>query len=498
MTGLSDPDVVAALARGSTETQVRILEQWPDRIADEMADGFTRRHPDLAAKSGFARWQLVALAIGAAGAVIGVALVPLLALALLTLMVTGYSLLHAVIALTGLLAAGRPGGRPADPPLPEAELPSYTVLVPAYREAGVIGGLVRHLAGLDYPPDRLEVLILLEQHDPDTTRAVLAADPPPFVRVVQLPPGPPQTKPRSVNLGLMLARGELLVIFDAEDRPDPAQLRYVAARFAARDRRLACVQAQLLFHNPTDNWLTKQFAMEYALRFGLSLPGLARLRMPIPLGGTSNHFRTDTLRKLGGWDAWNVTEDADLGMRCAAHGHRTETVETVTWEEALDTIGPFVRQRTRWFKGFLLTTTVHTRNPRHTLRRFHAPGILTLLGIVAAAPVTALVQPVITALTLIAVLGWSWSSTGSGLVLPAVAAQAGSAALWIAITFAAARRARLTAPWHAVFVPLYSLLWSIAAWRAVHQLAVAPFTWEKTPHGTDHAAGTPEQAVCSR
>ncbi|MFH8838322.1 glycosyltransferase [Streptomyces sp. NPDC017868] len=497
MTGLFDTDVVAALARGSAETQRRILEQWPDQIADEMADGFTRRHPDMAAKSGFARWQLVALAIGTAGALAGVVLAPLLALALLTSVATGYSLLHAVVALTGLRAVGRHGGRPADPPVPETELPFYTVLVPAYQEAGVIGGLVRHLAGLDYPPDRLEVLILVEQHDPDTTRAVLAADPPPFVRVVQLPPGPPQTKPRSVNLGLMLARGELLVIFDAEDRPDPAQLRHAAARFAARGRQLACVQARLLFRNPTDNWLTKQFAMEYALRFGLFLPGLERLRMPIPLGGTSNHFRTDTLRRLGGWDAWNVTEDADLGMRCAALGYRTETIETVTWEEALDTVGPFVRQRTRWFKGFLMTTTVHTRDPRHTLRRFRASGILSLLGIVAAAPVTALVQPVITALTLIAVLGRNWSSTGSGLVLPAMAAQAGSAALWIAITFAAARRARLTAPWHAVCVPLYSLLWSIAAWRAVHQLAVAPFAWEKTPHGTDQAVGSHEQALCS-
>ncbi|MFH7595206.1 glycosyltransferase [Streptomyces racemochromogenes] len=492
MTGLFDTDVIAALARGGAETQRRILERWPDRIADEMADGFTRRHPDMAAKSGFARWQLVALTVVVVGVLTGVVLVPLPTLALLTSVVTGYSLLHGVVALNGLLAGRRHGGL-ADPPVPEADLPSYTVLVPAYQEAGVIGGLVRHLAALDYPSDRLEVLILVERHDPDTTRAVLAADPPPFVRVVQLPPGPPQTKPRSVNLGLMLARGELLVIFDAEDRPDPAQLRHVAARFAARGRQLACVQARLLFRNPADNWLTKQFAMEYALRFGISLPGLARLRLPIPLGGTSNHFRTDTLRDLGGWDAWNVTEDADLGMRCAALGYRTETIETITWEEALDTIGPFVRQRTRWFKGFLMTTAVHTRNPRHTLRRFQASGILVLLGIVAAGPVTALVQPLITALTVAAVFDRSWSSAGSALMLPVLAAQAGSAALWIAITFAAARRARLAAPWHAVFVPLYALLWSVAAWRAVHQLAVAPFTWEKTPHANDRAAGSHEQ-----
>ncbi|MFE1949658.1 glycosyltransferase [Streptomyces sp. NPDC059524] len=474
-------DVAGALAGREAGAQDRFLEEHSAVVADAMADGFTRRCPDLAAKPGFARWQVVALGV-AVTAVVGLVLfVPLLALALLTVVVTVYSLLQAVVAAAGLLHR-RPGAAAADPPVPDAELPSYTVLVPAYREAEVIGGLVRHLAALDYPPDRLEVLILVERHDPDTRAAVLAADPPPFVRIVQLPPGPPQTKPRSVNLGLMLARGELLVIFDAEDRPDPAQLRRVAARFAARGERTACVQAQLLFRNATGNWLTRQFAMEYALRFGLALPGLERLRLPIPLGGTSNHFRTATLRALGGWDAWNVTEDADLGMRCAAMGYRTETIESVTWEEALDTVGPYVRQRTRWYKGFLVTTMVHTRHPGRTLRRFGPTGVLVLLGIVAAAPVTALLQPVLGALTVLALTCPVWSSTGAGLVLPAVAAQVASIVAWIVITFVAARRAGLAAPWHAVFSPLVTFLWSVAAWRAAHQVAFSPFSWEKTPH----------------
>ncbi|TWF90014.1 glycosyltransferase [Kitasatospora viridis] len=477
-------DLIEALARGTAEEQDRTLVEQSAAVAELMAHGFARRHPELAASSGFARWQLMAVAVGVAAAVAGLVFVPLVVLGLLTVLVTAYSVLNAVVMVAGLPGAGRHGGSD-DPPLASEELPFYTVLVPAYREAGVIGDLVRHLAGLDYPADRLEVLVLVERHDPDTARAVLAANPPGFVRVVQLPSGPPQTKPRSVNLGLMLARGELLVIFDAEDRPDPGQLRQVAARFAARDGRLACVQARLLFHNAERNWLTGQFAMEYALRFILALPGMVRLGLPIPLGGTSNHFRTATLRALGGWDAWNVTEDADLGMRCAALGYRTETIEAVTWEEAVDAVGPYVRQRTRWFKGFLMTTMVHTRRPHRTARRFGPGGLLVLLGIVASAPVTALVQPVLAALTVTALCG-PWRTADAGLVLSATAAQLAAAGLWMAITFVAARRAGLRAPWRAVFTPLYSVLWWVAAWRAVHQLAFSPFSWEKTPHG--HAA----------
>ncbi|RST02005.1 glycosyltransferase [Streptomyces sp. WAC07149] len=474
-------DVAGELARAGAEEQDRILEERAAAVADVMADGFGRTHPEFAAKSGFARWQLAALAVVATAALAGLAAAPMAVLALLSAVVTAYSLLHVVVTLAGLADEGPRAG---EVPPAEAELPFYTVLVPAYREAGVIGGLVRHLAALDYPPDRLEVLVLVERHDPGTAREVLAADPPPFVRLVRLPPGLPQTKPRSVNLGLLLARGELLVVFDAEDRPDPGQLRRVAARFAARGADLACVQARLLFHNAAGNWLTRQFAMEYALRFTLALPGLVRLGMPVPLGGTSNHFRTATLRAVGGWDAWNVTEDADLGMRCAAMGHRTETIGSVTWEEALGAVRPYVRQRTRWFKGFLLTAVVHTRRPRRTVRRFGVPGLLTLLGIVAGAAVTSFVQPLLAALTLIGLCGLSWSPVGAGLLLPSVAAQAVAALVWTALTFTAARRAGLGAPWHALLTPLVSVLWWFAAWRAVHQLVFSRFSWEKTPHGT--------------
>ncbi|NBE54443.1 glycosyltransferase [Streptomyces boluensis] len=494
MTGYGEESVVRALARGGFEEQERVLRERAAEVADEMADGFTRRHPDMAARSGFARWQLAAFAASAAGALVVLIAAPLVLLAVLAALVAVYSLVNALFVLAGLLP-GEHCGDTDDPPLPDAELPPYTVLVPAYQESEVIGGLVRHLARLDYPAHLLDVQILVERHDPDTARAVRAADPPPYIRIVELPPGPPQTKPRSVNLGLLLARGELVVIFDAEDRPDLDQLRRVAARFAARDAQLACVQAQLLFQNAATNWLTRQFALEYAMRFTLALPGLARLRLPIPLGGTSNHFRTHVLRTLGGWDAWNVTEDADLGMRCAAMGYRTETIKAVTWEEAVDSVGPFIRQRTRWFKGFLMTTMVHTRRPVTTARRFRASGILVLLGVVASAPVTAMIQPVAVALTVIGLCGAAWSPVGGAVAVPALIAQGVSVVVWVGAMYAAARRVGAERPWHALFTPLYSVLWWVAAWRAAFQLVSSPFTWEKTPHKPTEGQGSEGRPV---
>ena len=192
----------------------------------------------------------------------------------------------------------------------------------------------------------------------------------------------------------MLAKGELIVIYDAEDRPDPDQLRLAAAHFPAADDKLACVQAKLMVANAGQSFITRQFALEYCLRYELTLPGLARLGLPIPLGGTSNHFRTSVLRELGGWDAWNVTEDADLGMRCSALGYRVEVVDSITCGEMPHQVKPWTKQRTRWLKGFMLTALVHTRNPARTWRTFGRAGTITLLAFMAGTPLLYLAQPI--------------------------------------------------------------------------------------------------------
>jgi cellulose synthase/poly-beta-1,6-N-acetylglucosamine synthase-like glycosyltransferase len=167
---------------------------------------------------------------------------------------------------------------------------------------------------------------MLEADDHETREAVERLAPGPCYDIVVAPAGYPRTKPRALNIGLASAQGELLTVYDAEDDPDPSQLRRAAATFARARKSLACLQCPLTIDNSSDSWISGLFALEYAALFDVVNPGLARLRLPIPLGGTSNHFRVSTLRRLHGWDAWNVTEDADMGMRLARMGYEVATL----------------------------------------------------------------------------------------------------------------------------------------------------------------------------
>lgn len=473
------------LTRPRPETDLVDREEL---VADLMSDGFARMHPDLAARSGFRRWQVVAGALVAGLLIAAIVLVP--QLAALTLAITTLSV-SVIVTRVGL--AGRRAARVAAPDaVLDDDLPFYTVLVPAYREEAVIGDAVRCLSALDYPADRIEVLILVERRDLATQLAIAQADPAPFVRTVQIPPGRPQTKPRSCNAGLLIARGELIVIFDAEDRPDPDQLRKAAAAFRADelrtgDRDLACVQAQLRISNAGDSLITRQFALEYDLRYRLMLPGLARLDLPIPLGGTSNHFRTAVLRRMGGWDAWNVTEDADLGMRCRSLGYRVRVIESTTRGEAPARFGDWVRQRTRWFKGFLLTTVVHTRNPLRTARMFGPRGLLAFYAFVLGAPLMFLTQPLLLALTTLPYEGVWTPLPHVGPFLVVAGSCTVLAWLLLVLSLAGDRRDHLRV---LALLPVYWAMQWVAAWRALHQLLRAPFLWEKTPHGADSPATT--------
>ena len=406
-------NALSAIAAVPPREQERLLAEHGEAVADHMANHFSRRAPHLAARSGFARWQRAAGVAAALGVVALLVIAPLVLLIVLAGAITLITAAQVVIAVAARWR--RPpaaaGGAAA---VPDAELPAYTILVPAYQEQEVIGGMVRCLENLDYPRDRLEALILVERRDAATKQAIAEADPAAFIRVVEIPPGAPQTKPRSCNAGLLLAKGDLIVIYDAEDRPDPGQLRVVAAQFAAADDTLACVQAKLMVANAARSFITRQFALEYCLRYELTLPGLARLGLPIPLGGTSNHFRTQVLRELGGWDAWNVTEDADLGMRCTALGYRVEVADSVTYGEMPHRIGAWTKQRTRWLKGFMLTALVHTRNPARTWRTFGRAGTATMLTFMAGTPLLYLAQPIVLAI---------WISGYTGFDRPAPAGR---------------------------------------------------------------------------
>lgn len=472
------PAALLDMGRQAASVQARMFREFEDAIAHEIANGFAEREPDLAARQGFRPWQKVG-AVGVAAVVLTAAVLwPSAALLVLTTVTSLVAAMALAAALAGLWHhLRRRGGVPL---LAEHQLPSYTVLVPAYQEEAVIGDLVRCLADLDYPTDRLEVLLLVERRDTATQQAIRDADPPRHMRIVQLPPGTPQTKPRSCNAGLLLARGELLVIFDAEDRPERDQLRRAAEKFAAGGDDLACLQATLLQANGHANVFTACNAMEYALRYRLTLPGLAALGAAFPLGGTSNHFRTEILRRLGGWDAWNVSEDADLGMRCRALGYRTDVVDTITYGEAPDTYRGWLGQHTRWHKGYLLTALVHTRRPRRTLRRFGPRSLLALLVTVLGTPLLLLLQPIVLLLAAAQLLGHR-GSTSTLLVDPVALAL-----LQLAVVFVLLLTALLACPGprtnHLKAMAVYPALHWIAGWRALWQLVRAPFLWEKTSH----------------
>jgi cellulose synthase/poly-beta-1,6-N-acetylglucosamine synthase-like glycosyltransferase len=234
----------------------------------------------------------------------------------------------------------------------DRDLPIYTIIVPLYREAPVVAKLVSALRALDYPCEKLDIKLMLETDDAETRAEVAKLKLGAPFEIIAPPRAGPQTKPRALAAALPFARGSFVTVYDAEDEPEPGQLRDAVAAFALGPPELGCVQAKLSSDNPADGWFSKQFAAEYAGQFDLFLPALARMDLPIPLGGTSNHFRADALRRAGGWDPFNVTEDADLGMRLARYGYKIGVIDSTTWEEAPVGYTQWLRQRTRWFKGW--------------------------------------------------------------------------------------------------------------------------------------------------
>ncbi len=422
--------------------------------------------------------------------------------------------------------------------LRDEDLPVYTILVPLYREANIAGKIIRNLEALDYPKDRLDVKLLLEADDLATLAAVRAAGlPEDRYEVTVVPDFLPKTKPRACNFGLRQARGEYCVIFDAEDRPEPDQLRKAVELFRELPPRYACIQAKLNYYNPRQNLLTRWFTVEYSTTFDLYLPGLELLGVPIPLGGTSNHFRTAVLRELGGWDPFNVTEDCDLGVRIFVRGYRTCLLDSTTWEEANSRLWNWLRQRSRWVKGFMQTHLTHMRYPWRTLRELGPWGMAGFFLSVGGSAMMMVVNVVywLIALAYGALVlqgmhqGWSpWEMIhgpqppgymGFSLMgfrlkpWPMVYTGMGEDAFWswLSIAFFAVGIALVIAnglfvaahllaclkrrTYHllpaALLMPLYWVLISLGAWKGLWQLFTNPFYWEKTLHGLDQAPPRP-------
>ncbi|QYK40935.1 MAG: glycosyltransferase [Paracoccaceae bacterium] len=415
----------------------------------------------------------------------------------LVLALTGWTVLTLVLC-TGLraaaaLAALRPAP-PAAPPPVIARLPVVSVMVALYREADIAPRLVRRLERLDYPRDLLDIVLVVEAGDHLTRDALARAGLPPWMRVVAVPPGRVKTKPRALNYALGLCRGSIVGVYDAEDAPAPDQIARVVQRFHECPPQVACLQGMLDFYNPRANWMARAFTMEYAAWFRMVLPGVDRLRLAVPLGGTTLFFRRAVLEQVGAWDAWNVTEDADLGIRLTRQGFRTELIETVTGEEANCRPWPWVKQRSRWIKGYMMTWAVHMRRPRDLWRDLGPRGFLGFQVMFLGTLTQFLLAPLLWSFLLVP-FGLA-HPVATALPPPAFAAMIGlfllTEAVNLAVGWVGLRRAghRFSPLWllalHAYF-PLATL----AAYKAAWEMVTNPFYWDKTAHGLSDAAAGP-------
>jgi glycosyltransferase XagB len=372
--------------------------------------------------------------------------------------------------------------------LSNEELPIYSVLVPVFRETRVLGQLMLALAQLDYPINKLDIKLILEETDTEMHRAVAAMGLPEHFDLIIVPVGKPQTKPRALNYALQFARGELLTIYDAEDMPEADQLKKAAAAFAAGSKSLACLQAELTFYNMNENWLTRQFALEYSVLFGLVLPCLARHHLPLPLGGTSNHFRTKILRKVGAWDPYNVTEDADLGLRLARLNYQTAMLDSITYEEANVQLGNWVQQRARWFKGFLQTWLVHMRNPAQLQKKIGWDGIWAVNATIFGTVFSSIVHPIFTLILAYQLRcqltdGVIRSSFATGLLGFSLAVIILSYGTALRAGYLVSKKSKFCSWKTLLTMPFYWLLMGIAAWLSIKQFIFQPFHWNKTKHG---------------
>jgi len=373
--------------------------------------------------------------------------------------------------------------------LKDEKLPTYTILCPLYREAQVIPQFLEAIGKLSWPKDKLDVLLLLEEDDKVTIDAVSKMNLPQYVRTLIVPHSIPKTKPKACNYGLAHAKGEYLVIYDAEDIPDTMQLKKAYLGFSKVKEDVICLQAKLNYYNPHQNLLTRFFTAEYSLWFDVTLTGLQSMDTAIPLGGTSNHFRIGNLRQVEGWDPFNVTEDADLGIRLFKKGYKTAMIDSTTLEEANSKVGNWFRQRSRWIKGYMQTYLVHTRHSTLSAKGKRKHSLIFQL-VIGGKIAFVLINPFL------------WVATFSYFALyayvgPAIEALYPSIVFYMAVTslvfgnflflyyymIGLAKKGQWNLIKFVFLIPLYWLMISISAFIALYQLIFKPHYWEKTVHG---------------
>ncbi len=450
------------------------------RLLDDARQGLSRSWPQACAQLELGKAARVRFAIQLLTLVLLVAVVPMFFPAEAFPLVALALVLPALFRFDAAFSA-RPPPAPAQR-VPDDRLPIYSVLIPLRDEANMVPLLHAAMSALDYPPERLDIVFVVEARSAETVAAVRRLEGDARVLILAVPDALPRTKPKALDFALPFVRGDFVVVYDAEDVPDRDQLRLAAAQFAA-EPDIVCLQAELRIDNDGENRLTALFAGEYAGLFGHLLPALARWGLPVPLGGTSNHFRVETLRALGAWDAFNVTEDADLGVRLARRGLETRTLQSQTREEAPPHIRDWLAQRRRWMKGWMQTFIIHNRRPMQLCRELGWRAFLgfeLLFGTMIAAPLMHCAFGIV-------VLGRGLTGTlrfddGWVLAYLAVAGTGYGAAFALSVCgLSRLRRWRLLAI--QLLLPLYWILHAIATLDALVELLRAPYFWAKTTHG---------------
>lgn len=472
----------------ASSLRAAVWEAGRVRRVRETITNLFERQPHLSARVVFWGRQGFYAGLGVSIIVAGLLFAPQPSMELIHIVLTLLYFLTFLIKCCAIRHCREPA-EPIPPLPPLRDLPVYTVMVALYREEQVASQLVMALRRLRWPTSRLDIKLVCEADDHATILALKALDLPPHFEIVEVPVAAPRTKPKALTYALNAARGAYLAVYDAEDRPHPDQLREAYGKFRRAPDDIACLQAPLIIANARQSWLSALFSLEYSALFRALLPMLARSRMPLPLGGTSNHFRTDILRAAGGWDPFNVTEDADLGMRLYRLGYRSDVLLRQTVEDAPTTAKVWMNQRTRWFKGWLQTWLVMMRAPGELRREMGTSAFAMFNLLIGGMLISSLAHPFI--LLFIFVTIWAlMQAPGEDLSIVTQILFAmdftnilGSYAAVLGVGSAAMiRHEKKLVGWRWLALPAYWMMVSAAAWRAVFELRSNPFLWRKTPH----------------
>jgi cellulose synthase/poly-beta-1,6-N-acetylglucosamine synthase-like glycosyltransferase len=472
-----------------------LMRIFPEELSHQSIYGLAQAHPISSASTLFQQYRHMPMLIVMALAVIALSFAPGVVLSAFLLTMCLFHLLTLSFKSLLLIVGQRKrmqlwNRHRVEPALLPSELPSYSILIPLYKEARIVPQMIQAMRQMDYPKHLLDIKLIVESDDEETIAAIIAEKPEGYFEIIRVPYSLPRTKPKACNYALRFARGDLITIYDAEDKPEPDQLRRVAHRFHYGDNDLVCVQCRLNYYNRPKNLLTKLFSIEYAVWFDFMIPGLNAMHLPIPLGGTSNHIDRKKLIEMGEWDPFNVTEDADLGIRMASFRYRTDILQSQTLEEAPITLWPWIKQRSRWIKGYMQTWLVHMRRPLWLWKTLGSRGFFVFQLFIGGPCIVFISTPI---LLLFSALWWvypEFAAQGLHPLLLPISVMALIYGFGLHLLFAIhAVRSRLWVGMRgAVFAfPFYWLLHSIASFRALSQLITRPYYWEKTEHGVSLA-----------